>query len=97
MPRTAHRPSQLRRGPFRGRDAVASGLLSRGQLGAPVWRHLGRGVYADVDLELTPLLRIRAAVLWLPPNAVITGRSAAQLWGVELADPDDVIDARPFA
>ncbi|HZD98870.1 MAG TPA: hypothetical protein VE132_12025, partial [Micromonosporaceae bacterium] len=41
----------------------------------------------------TPLVRIRAAGLWLPAEAVITGRSAAQIWGVDLADPDSIVEA----
>jgi hypothetical protein len=92
MPRPAHRPSQLRHGPFRGRDAIASGLITRGNLLSPTWRHLGRGVYVDATLELTPILRICAAVLCLPPDAVITGTSAAQVWGVDLTGEDDVVE-----
>ena len=92
MPRSARRPPQLRRGPFRSRDVIAAGLLTPDQLRSKAWRQLGRGVYIDAELGVTPLVRIQAAELWLPAEAVITARSAAQVWGVDLADPDDLVE-----
>ena len=92
MPRSAHRPPQLRQGPFRSRDVIAAGLLTPDHLRSTVWRQLGRGVYIDAELAVTPLVRIRAAELWLPAEAVITARSAAQVWGVDLADPESLVE-----
>jgi very-short-patch-repair endonuclease len=92
MPRAVHRPPQLRHGPFRSRDAIAAGLLTPDQLRSVAWRRLGRGVYIDAELAVTPLVRIRAAELWLPAEAAITARSAAQVWGVDLADPDNIVE-----
>jgi hypothetical protein len=92
MPRSAHRPPQLRRGPFRSRDVIAAGLLTPDQLRSAAWRQLGRGVYIDAELAVTPLIRIQAAALWLPAEAVVTARSAAQISGVDLADPDNVVE-----
>jgi hypothetical protein len=49
-------------------------------------------VYADSDLHLDHGLKIRAAALVIPPDAAITGRSAAWLWGARLATADDPVD-----
>jgi very-short-patch-repair endonuclease len=92
MPRSAHRPPQLRRGPFRSRDVIAAGLLTPDQLRSAAWRQLGRGVYIDAELAVTPFVRIQAAELWLPAEAVVTARSAAQIWGVDLTDPDNLVE-----
>jgi hypothetical protein len=49
-------------------------------------------VYADAILPLDHGLRTRAAALMIPPYAVITGISAAWLWGARLASPEDPVD-----
>ena len=92
MPRRADRPPELRRGPFRSRDVIAAGLLTPDQLRSAAWRQLGRGVYIDADLAVTTLVRIQAAQLWLPAAAAVTARSAAQIWGVDLADPESLVE-----
>ena len=46
-------------------------------------------------VELTHELRVRAAVL-LHPHAVVSGRSAAVLWGVPMAGPDDDVELTSF-
>jgi hypothetical protein len=71
---------------------VAAGLVTRNQLRAPTWRHLGCGIYIDGAAEITYLIRVRAVALWLPPDAALTGRSAAHVWGVDLADADAPIE-----
>jgi hypothetical protein len=64
--------------------------LTARQLDGPAWRRLFRDVYVHVDVPVTHELRTRAGVLAVP-GCVVTGRSAAVLWGVPLADPwDDV-------
>jgi hypothetical protein len=80
------------RDPFRGDAPVAAGLLTRSQLRGASWRRLYPCVYVAASLPITPSLRIRAAAIWMPADAVITGRPAAQLWGAELADGDDPVE-----
>jgi G:T-mismatch repair DNA endonuclease (very short patch repair protein) len=92
VPLSARRPPQLRHGPFRASDAVAAGLLTRNQLRAPTWRHLGNGTYIDSTADVTLLVRIRAAALWLPADTAFSGRTAAYLWGVDLADSDAPVE-----
>jgi hypothetical protein len=70
---------------------VASGLLTRRQLAGPTWRRLFHDVYVHRDAVVTHELRARAAAVLLP-QAVITGRSAAVLWGVDLAGPEDDVE-----
>ncbi len=47
----------------------------------------GYGVYIAGDPELMPLSRQSAALLSLGPNAVLSHRSAAAVWGLAEADP----------
>jgi very-short-patch-repair endonuclease len=73
---------------FRGRDALAAGLLTPDALRGPAWRRLYRGVYADAALPETLDIRILGAGLVLPTGGVFSGRTAAHLFGaVQLADP----------
>lgn len=95
--RIFRRPPALRRAVFIGRNAIRDGLLTRSQLRNSAWRPILRGVYADSDLPVDHGLKIRAAALIIPPEAAITGLSAAWLWGVRLAaaeDPVDVVTSR---
>jgi hypothetical protein len=75
-------PIDLSRGPFRAQEAIAAGLLTARQLQSRKWRREFTGIYVDSAIPSTPLLTIRSAALLLPPGAVVTGRSAAVLWGV---------------
>jgi hypothetical protein len=77
---------------FRGSWAVRSGLLTPNQLRGPAWRPLFRDVYADASIPVTHALRARAAARLVVPGAVVTGRSAAVLWGAELATADDPVE-----
>ncbi|MFP5370332.1 MAG: DUF559 domain-containing protein [Actinomycetes bacterium] len=76
-------PEQLETNVFRGADAVATGLLTRRQLDGRSWRRLFPDVYVHADVPVTHALRAQAATLLLP-DAVVTGRSAAVLWGVPI-------------
>lgn len=76
---------------FRGTDAVVAGALTRSQLRGPAVRRLYQGVYAHASEPVTHELRCAAAALALPPETVITGRSAAGLWGVQLARTQDCV------
>jgi hypothetical protein len=84
-------PVELREDVFRGCVAVAAGLLSRRRLAGQSWRRLFHDVYVHRDVPVTHELLARAAVVLLP-DAVVTGRSAAVLWGVELAGPEDDVE-----
>jgi hypothetical protein len=66
-------------------------MLTRRQLDGPTWRRLFPDIYVHRDVALTHELRSRAACL-LIPSAVVTGRSAAVLWGVDLAAASDDVE-----
>ncbi|MDG4815770.1 hypothetical protein O7628_09650 [Micromonospora sp. WMMD956] len=85
MPPQPSRPTALARQVFRGSEAVRLGLLSRHQLRGASWLRLRQDVYADARLHRDHGLTCRAAVLRLPPEAVLAGPSAAYLLGVEHA------------
>ncbi|HEX2073114.1 MAG TPA: hypothetical protein VHF92_04955 [Geodermatophilus sp.] len=91
MPPVAQVPDALRSEVFRGSAAVRSGVLTRRQLRGDTWRRLFHDVYVHSSVPLTHELRVRGAALLLP-TAVVTGRSAAVLWGVELADTGDDVE-----
>jgi very-short-patch-repair endonuclease len=76
--------AQLKADPFRGADAVSAGLLTRRQLAGRSWRRLFPDVYVHGDVPVTHALRAQAATVLLP-DAVVSGASAAVLWGVPLA------------
>jgi len=92
MPPTAAVPDDLRRSVFRGSKAVRRGVLTPNQLRGPAWRRLFEDVYVHADRPVTHALRARAAAGLVVPGAVVTGRSAAVLWGVPLAAADDVVE-----
>ncbi|WP_138731697.1 hypothetical protein [Modestobacter excelsi] len=84
-------PPELLAGPFRGSAAVRRGLLTARQLRHRSWRRLFPDVYVHAELPVTHLLRVQAAAV-LRPDAVVTGASAAVLWGVDLAGPEDDVE-----
>jgi hypothetical protein len=91
-------PERLRRRAFRGSWAVRAGLLTPRQLRGRNWRRLYPDVYVHRDLDVTHAVRARVAAGVLLPEAVVSGRSAAVLWGVGLADADDDVElTRPSA
>lgn len=74
---------QLRgRAPFLGSEAVQDGWLTKAQLRSTALRQLFYDVYVGAAVPDTHLLWIKAALLRMPPDAVIAGRSAAHVWGV---------------
>jgi very-short-patch-repair endonuclease len=79
--------------PFRGSEAVATGVLTPGQLRGGRFRRIFRDVYVPAALPLTHEVRCQGAALVLPAEAVITGRSAATLRGVPLARTEDPVEA----
>jgi hypothetical protein len=92
VPPSPARPSALRGKVFRGSSVVREGRLTRGQLRSSVWRRLFPDVYACGSLRVDHRLRARAAVRLLLPGAVLCGRSAAVLWGLDLAGPEDDVE-----
>ena len=68
---------------FRGTTAIESGLLTRDALRSRRWRRLFRDVYCDADLADSAFLRIAGAALLAPETAVLSGRTAAWIWGVD--------------
>ena len=64
---------------FRGTDATANGLVTRGVLRGPRFRRLLPDVYAPAALPPDLALRSRAAYLWASGRGVLTGWSAAEL------------------
>ncbi|MGY1915681.1 hypothetical protein [Blastococcus sp. SYSU DS0973] len=89
MPRPPVRPPRLQGTVFRGSAAGRAGLLIRHQVQSSAWRRAFPDVYACASLDLTHELRAGAATSLLVPGAVACGRTAAVLWGVGLATPDD--------
>lgn len=78
-------------------EAIAAGW-SDNELHARCVRVM-HGVYTPPNTPLTVELKCAGAALTLPPEAVITGRSAAALRGVRIADfgtPVDAIVPREF-
>lgn len=92
MPRPPRQPAELLDAePFLGRWAVDEGLLTPDQLRSSAWRRLFRGVYVHRDVAVTHAVRASAACVLLPA-AVVTGRSAAVLWGADLVGPEDDVE-----
>ncbi|SDX97203.1 T/G mismatch-specific endonuclease [Geodermatophilus africanus] len=77
-------PDVLRSRVFRASVVISRGLLTRNQLRGPTWRRVWPGLYAHRDVEVTHALRARTAASLLVPGSVVTGCSAAVLWGVDL-------------
>ena len=77
---------------FRGTTAVRTGLLTPNQLRGHAWRRLFPDVYVHADVPVTHVLRARAASCLVIPGAVVSGRSAAAFWGVDLAGPDGDVE-----
>jgi very-short-patch-repair endonuclease len=73
-------------GPFRGSQALAEGLLTRGQLRGPRYRRIYPDVYAPSDLPDSLLTRSKAASLLVSDQGgVLAGYSAAVLLGADCA------------
>ena len=91
MSRVPARPPQLAGRVFRGSHVVRAGLLTRAQLRSSAWRRLFPDVYACTTAPVDHGVRALAVTRLLLPGAVVSGRSAAVLWGVDLAAADDAV------
>ena len=85
-------PAELLTDAFRGSAAVEAGLLTPDRLRSSPWRRLFRDIYVHRDVPATHELRAVAAASLLYPGAVVTGCSAAVLWGVDLAAAGDDVE-----
>ncbi|TFV50482.1 DUF559 domain-containing protein [Blastococcus sp. TF02A_35] len=92
MPRTPTRPAALRGRVFRGSEQVRAGRITKGQLRSAAWQRVFPDVYACASIPLDHAWRARAAAHLAVPGAVVSGRSAAVLWGVDLAGPEDDVE-----
>jgi hypothetical protein len=68
------------------------GLLTPRQLRGQSWRRLFPDVYVHRNQPVTHAMRARVAASVLLPGAVVSGRSAAVLWGVDLAQAEDDVE-----
>ncbi|MDQ0371436.1 endonuclease domain-containing protein [Catenuloplanes indicus] len=84
---------QLRGRPFRGRDAIAAGLVTLAQLKGPAWKRLYQGIYVEADWYRPDDHRMwcEAALLAAPEGSAVGGLSAARLWSVDLLQPGDPV------
>lgn len=85
--------------PFLGREAIRAGLLTAHELETK-YRAVFRNVYLDTAVALTPLLRAQAAWLFAGPDAVISGLSAAAVYGTRWLDvnaPAEIVRANRHA
>ena len=91
MPTPVTVPDGLRSTPFLASAAVRAGLLTHRRLHGATWRRLFHDVYVHRDVPVTHALRAEAVTLLLPV-AVVSGRSAAVFWGVDLVRTEDDVE-----
>jgi hypothetical protein len=85
--------------PFLGNVAVGAGWLTAHELRSN-YRAVYRNVYLANEVVLTPALRARAAWLFAGPDAVLSGVSAAAVYGTKWLDvnaPAEVVRANCHA
>jgi hypothetical protein len=85
------RSLQALSGVFLGSHAVAAGLVTRSQLQGGLYRRLFQNVYADPGLPADHRLYARGAMLVVPPDAALGGRSAAAWFGAPFAGPTEAV------
>jgi hypothetical protein len=78
-------------GVFLGSHAVAEGAVTRNQLQSGLYRRLMHNVYADPRLVADHRLFARGALLLLPEEAVLGGRTAAAWYGAAFASATDAV------
>jgi AbiEi antitoxin C-terminal domain len=71
---------------------VGAGRLSRNELRSSAWRRLFHDVYVCACVPITHATRAVAAAGTVLPGSVVTGRSAAVLWGVDAARAEDEVE-----
>lgn len=78
-------------GLFTRAQALAEGLTDK-DLRRPEFRQVIHGVHALAEVQPSHALKCRAAAMRFSADAVITGRSAATLYGVPLAQTRDPVE-----
>jgi len=78
-------------GVFLGSHAVAQGGVTRSQLQSGLYRRLLHNVYADPRLTADHRLFARAALLLMPDDAVLAGRTAAAWYDAPFAAATDAV------
>ncbi|MCH6167841.1 DUF559 domain-containing protein [Pseudonocardia alaniniphila] len=76
------------RSPFRGSDAVATGLVTAKALRGPRFRRLFTGIFVAADVEVDLALRSRAALLLADGRGALGGWSAAELLAASCGPED---------
>ncbi|SEL77355.1 Protein of unknown function [Blastococcus sp. DSM 46786] len=71
---------------------VAAGQLTKNELRSRAWQRLFRDVYVCACVRVTHRVRASAASWKVLPGSVVTGRSAAVLWGVDAAGIDEDVE-----
>lgn len=83
---------ELGSGLFRGSEAISEGVLTSRQLSSEIFRRVLRDVYMPANDPLDYVTKCRAAALIAPSDAVLTGRSAAAILGLDLAVTTDPVE-----
>ena len=92
MPPAPRHPAELHRRFFRGSTAVSEGLLTRNELRSTAWQRLFQDVYVCTCMPVSHATRATAAARMLLPGSVVSGRSAAVLWGIDAAALRDDVE-----
>lgn len=79
-------------GPFAGSAAMAEGWVTEKQLRSPLFVRLFHNVYVPAAIPITHELRCRAVAAIAPPEAVVTGLSAAAVYGLRLAGSHEPVE-----
>ena len=82
---------QALNGVFLGSHAVAHGVVTRAQLHSGLYRRLFQNVYADPGLPADHRLYARGAMLVMPGDAVLAGRTAAAWFDAPFATAVDPV------
>lgn len=90
MTRTLRRPALD--GVFLGTEATGEGYVTAKQLRGSRYVRLFRDAYVPAGFRITHRLRCEAAALVVPDAAVLTGRSAAAILGVDLVRLHDPVE-----
>lgn len=86
-----HATSRPLHGVFLGSHAVAAGAVTARQLKSGLYRRLFHNVYADPAIPADHRLFVLAAMLIIPDDAVIAGRSAAAWYDAPFARAGDPV------
>ena len=78
--------------PFCGRDAIAAGLVTSGQLRGPGFRRVFSGIFVGAHVDVDYAMRCRAGALAVGGRGVLGGWSAAELLGASCGPPDAPVE-----